>query len=77
MQDLLVLWDAIFSDGVHFDLVDYIFVAMLAFLREACRWRCWRVVYCERKSTFISCCWMLLHPLKSLGVDAIARYSKA
>ncbi|KAI0213958.1 TBC1 domain family member 5 [Lamellibrachia satsuma] len=34
MQDLLVLWDAIFADGISFDLVDYIFVAMMMFLRE-------------------------------------------
>ncbi|KAK2188317.1 hypothetical protein NP493_136g04021 [Ridgeia piscesae] len=34
MQDLLVLWDAIFADGISFDLVDYIFVAMLMFLRD-------------------------------------------
>ena len=37
MQDLLVLWDAIFADGVSFDLVDYIFVAMLMFLRDTCK----------------------------------------
>ena len=35
MQDLLVLWDAIFSDGVGFELVDFVFVAMLLYLREA------------------------------------------
>ncbi|KAL4228737.1 TBC1 domain [Mactra antiquata] len=34
MQDLLVLWDAIFADGIGFDLVDYIFVAMLLYLRD-------------------------------------------
>ncbi|KAK3585053.1 hypothetical protein CHS0354_009904 [Potamilus streckersoni] len=34
MQDLLVLWDAIFADGIGFDLVDYIFVAMLLYIRE-------------------------------------------
>jgi len=37
MQDLLVLWDAIFADGISFDLVDYIFVAMLMFLRDTCK----------------------------------------
>lgn len=34
MQDLLVLWDAIFADGIGFDLVDYIFVAMLLYIRD-------------------------------------------
>ncbi|WAR10543.1 TBCD5-like protein [Mya arenaria] len=34
MQDILVLWDAIFADGIGFDLVDYIFVAMLLYLRD-------------------------------------------
>lgn len=35
MQDLLILWDAIFADDVMFDLVDYVFVAMLVYLRNA------------------------------------------
>ncbi|BFZ22195.1 hypothetical protein BsWGS_25234 [Bradybaena similaris] len=34
MQDLLMLWDAIFGDGIGFDLVDYIFVAMLMYIRD-------------------------------------------
>ncbi len=34
MQDLLVLWDAIFADGISFDLVDYIFTAMLLYIRD-------------------------------------------
>ncbi|XP_071943506.1 TBC1 domain family member 5-like isoform X2 [Antedon mediterranea] len=34
LQDLLVLWDAIFSDSATLDLVDYIFVAMLVLVRE-------------------------------------------
>ncbi|XP_074652496.1 TBC1 domain family member 5-like isoform X2 [Tubulanus polymorphus] len=34
MQDLLVIWDAIFADGISFDLVDYIFVAMLLYIRD-------------------------------------------
>ena len=37
MQDLLVVWDAIFADSVGFELVDFIFVAMLLYLREACK----------------------------------------
>jgi hypothetical protein len=35
MQDLLMLWDAIFADSVSFDLVDYVFVAMLLYIRDA------------------------------------------
>ncbi|XP_022244255.1 TBC1 domain family member 5-like isoform X2 [Limulus polyphemus] len=34
VQDLLVIWDAIFADSVSFDLVDYLFTAMLVFIRE-------------------------------------------
>uniref|UniRef100_A0A0L8FXM3 Rab-GAP TBC domain-containing protein n=1 Tax=Octopus bimaculoides TaxID=37653 RepID=A0A0L8FXM3_OCTBM len=34
MQDLLMLWDAIFSDGIGFDLVDYVFVSMLLYVRD-------------------------------------------
>ena len=37
MQDLLVLWDAIFADGIAFDLVDYMFVAMLLYIRDLCK----------------------------------------
>ena len=40
MQDLLVLWDAIFADGIGFELVDFVFVAMLLYLREARAWAC-------------------------------------
>ena len=40
MQDLLVLWDAIFADGIGFDLVDYIFVAMLLYIRDHCKLSC-------------------------------------
>ena len=40
MQDLLVLWDAIFADGIAFDLVDYIFVAMLLYIRDLCKFLC-------------------------------------
>lgn len=39
MQDLLVLWDAIFADGLDRDLVDYLFVSLLVFLREASKCR--------------------------------------
>jgi len=35
MQDLLMLWDAIFGDSISFDLVDYVFVAMLLYIRNA------------------------------------------
>lgn len=34
LQDLLVIWDALFADSVTLDLVDYIFVAMLLYIRD-------------------------------------------
>ncbi|XP_021373962.1 TBC1 domain family member 5-like isoform X5 [Mizuhopecten yessoensis] len=34
MQDLLVLWDALFADGIGFDLVDYVFASMLLYIRD-------------------------------------------
>jgi len=34
MQDLLVIWDSIFSDGISFALCDYIFAAMLIAIRK-------------------------------------------
>ena len=34
LQDLLVLWDALFADSKSLDLVDYIFVAMMYNIRE-------------------------------------------
>lgn len=34
IQDLLVIWDAIFSASLSFDLVDYVFVAMLISIRD-------------------------------------------
>ncbi|XP_063778248.1 TBC1 domain family member 5 isoform X1 [Pseudophryne corroboree] len=35
LQDLLVVWDALFADSIMLDLVDYIFVAMLLYIRDA------------------------------------------
>ncbi|XP_038580202.1 TBC1 domain family member 5 isoform X2 [Micropterus salmoides] len=35
LQDLLVVWDALFGDSITLDLVDYIFVAMLLYIRDA------------------------------------------
>uniref|UniRef100_A0A8D0G9R2 TBC1 domain family member 5 n=1 Tax=Sphenodon punctatus TaxID=8508 RepID=A0A8D0G9R2_SPHPU len=35
LQDLLVIWDALFADSNTLDLVDYIFVAMLLYIRDA------------------------------------------
>ncbi|NP_001336016.1 TBC1 domain family member 5 isoform e [Homo sapiens] len=35
LQDLLVVWDALFADGLSLGLVDYIFVAMLLYIRDA------------------------------------------
>ena len=34
LQDLLVLWDALFADSRSLDLVDYIFVAMMFNIRQ-------------------------------------------
>lgn len=35
LQDLLVIWDALFADSITLNLVDYIFVAMLLYIRDA------------------------------------------
>lgn len=35
LQDLLVVWDALFADSITLDLVDYTFVAMLLYIRDA------------------------------------------
>nr|XP_020662929.1 TBC1 domain family member 5 isoform X1 [Pogona vitticeps]XP_020662939.1 TBC1 domain family member 5 isoform X1 [Pogona vitticeps] len=35
LQDLLVVWDALFADSIMLDLVDYIFLAMLLYIRDA------------------------------------------
>ena len=34
IDDLLVLWDALFADGPLLDLVDYVYIAMLESIRE-------------------------------------------
>ncbi|XP_077403986.1 TBC1 domain family member 5 isoform X2 [Vanacampus margaritifer] len=35
LEDLLVVWDALFADSITLDLVDYVFVAMLLYIRDA------------------------------------------
>ncbi|XP_042330609.1 TBC1 domain family member 5 isoform X2 [Sceloporus undulatus] len=35
LQDLLVVWDALFADSITLDLVDYVFLAMLLYIRDA------------------------------------------
>ncbi|KAL4629690.1 TBC1 domain family member 5 isoform X2 [Arapaima gigas] len=35
LQDLLVVWDALFADSITLDLVDYVFVAMLLYIHDA------------------------------------------
>ncbi|XP_058146753.1 TBC1 domain family member 5 [Dasypus novemcinctus] len=35
LQDLLVVWDALFADGLGLGLVDYVFMAMLLYIRDA------------------------------------------
>ncbi|XP_032906799.1 TBC1 domain family member 5 isoform X1 [Amblyraja radiata] len=34
LQDLLVIWDTLFADSVTLDLVDYIFLAMVLYIRD-------------------------------------------
>lgn len=38
LQDLLVIWDALFADSITLDLVDYVFLAMLLYIRDACEY---------------------------------------
>lgn len=38
LQDLLVLWDAIFAEGKQFELTNYIVVAMLVRIRQKCNY---------------------------------------
>lgn len=40
LQDLLAVWDALFADSITLDLVDYVFVAMLLYIRDACESKC-------------------------------------
>ncbi|XP_038615854.1 TBC1 domain family member 5 isoform X2 [Tachyglossus aculeatus] len=35
LQDLLIIWDALFADSITLGLVDYVFVAMLLYIRDA------------------------------------------
>ncbi|XP_060721920.1 TBC1 domain family member 5 isoform X2 [Tachysurus vachellii] len=35
LQDLLVVWDSLLADSITLDLVDYVFVAMLLYIRDA------------------------------------------
>ncbi|XP_053117494.1 TBC1 domain family member 5 isoform X2 [Hemicordylus capensis] len=35
LQDLLVVWDALFADSITLNLVDYVFLAMLLYIRDA------------------------------------------
>uniref|UniRef100_A0A665WF97 TBC1 domain family member 5 n=1 Tax=Echeneis naucrates TaxID=173247 RepID=A0A665WF97_ECHNA len=50
LQDLLVVWDALFADSITLDLVDYIFVAMLLYIRDALT-----------ASNFQTCLGLLMH----------------
>ena len=34
MDDVLVIWDALFADGPLLDLVDYIYISMLEAIRN-------------------------------------------
>lgn len=37
LQDLLLLWDAIFGEGDDFGLINYVVVAMLIRIRDKCK----------------------------------------
>ncbi|KAM8883851.1 TBC1 domain family member 5 isoform 1-T1 [Synchiropus picturatus] len=50
LQDLMVVWDALFADSITLDLVDYIFVAMLLYIRDALT-----------ASNFQTCLGLLMH----------------
>ncbi len=56
MQDLLVVWDAIFADGISFDLVDYVFVAMLLYIRDFRECACVCVRYACDFVCLVLCC---------------------
>lgn len=47
LQDLLVVWDALFADSITLDLVDYVFVAMLLYIRDACKLNSLSSVLCS------------------------------
>lgn len=34
MDDVLMIWDALFADGPMLDLVDYIYISMLEAIRD-------------------------------------------
>jgi len=34
VNDVVRLWDGLFADGVDLDLIDYVFVAVLLFLKD-------------------------------------------
>uniref|UniRef100_A0A8B9L8P8 TBC1 domain family, member 5 n=1 Tax=Astyanax mexicanus TaxID=7994 RepID=A0A8B9L8P8_ASTMX len=62
LQDLLVVWDALFADSITLDLVDYVFVAMLLYIRDA------RESNCSKHTptyTYLNCTWLVffLHRL--------------
>ncbi|RVE66889.1 hypothetical protein OJAV_G00111880 [Oryzias javanicus] len=48
LQDLLVVWDALFADSITLDLVDYVFVAMLLYIRNALTANNFQTCLCKR-----------------------------
>jgi len=34
IDDVIMLWDGLFADGLDLDLVDYVFIAILLFLKD-------------------------------------------
>uniref|UniRef100_A0A8C5DVZ1 TBC1 domain family member 5 n=1 Tax=Gouania willdenowi TaxID=441366 RepID=A0A8C5DVZ1_GOUWI len=60
LQDLLVVWDALFADSITLDLVDYVFVAMLLYIRDA-----------MIASNFQTCLGLLMHYPSLKDINAL------
>ncbi|KAL1140364.1 hypothetical protein AAG570_000296, partial [Ranatra chinensis] len=64
LQDLLVLWDAIFADSSNFELVNYIVVAMLVAIRSHLL-----------SSDYTSCLNLLMRYPASVDISYIIEYA--
>nr|XP_024215166.1 TBC1 domain family member 5 [Halyomorpha halys] len=64
LQDLLVLWDAIFADSSSFDLVNYIVVSMLVAIRSSLL-----------KSDYTNCLTQLMRYPGSMDISIIIDYA--
>lgn len=52
LDDLMIIWDAVFAHSPDLVLVDYICVAMLVFIREQCMGACPLAVLCTNSPPF-------------------------